>query len=164
MATCCFCWITTYAFVIRPLPTLTSKHVMIYFGVFFKMQDIVWTDKNVINGHRAIYDPNKAYPSSLLTSKLNPDVTCGLTGVKLSCLHYLWQRSRKVAWFSKNSSAQWSEGVTKPSWSSEQIEVNLSFFGSFWVYFEQEIVFKYFQGMNKPLKSASKVKKMLKSR
>ena len=27
----------------------------------------------------------------------------------------------------KYCSAQWSEGVTKPFWSSEQIEVNLSF-------------------------------------
>ena len=27
--------------------------------------------------------------------------------------------------------AQWSEGVTKPPWSSEQIEVNLSFLEAF---------------------------------
>ena len=60
--------------------------------------------------------------------------------------------------------AQWSEGVTKPPWSSEQIEVNLRFFGSFWVYFEPKSAFKHFQSLNNPLKSASKVKKCSKIR
>ena len=32
---------------------------------------------------------------------------------------------------SQTAAAQWSEGVTKPPWSSEQIEVNLNFLEGF---------------------------------
>ena len=35
---------------------------------------------------------------------------------------HFWERS-----FFDHCTAQWSEGVTKPPWSSEQIEANLSF-------------------------------------
>ena len=35
--------------------------------------------------------------------------------------------------------AQWSEGVTKPPWSSEQIEVNLSLLKAFGYIFSQKV-------------------------
>ena len=64
---------------------------------------------------------------------------------------FLMLRSKIAIWNNKwhilSITAQWSEGVTKPSWSSEQIEVNLrflgSFLGSFLVYFYQKNVFKH---------------------
>ena len=79
---------------------------------------------------------------------------------KLTIKIYLIQ-ANSISWTRKNSfcNAQWSEGVTKTPWSSEQIEVNLTVFLSFCLYFEQKSVFKHFQSMNNPLKSTSKVKK-----
>ena len=46
-----------------------------------------------------------------------------------------WSKRRKKVKntkYMKEICAQWSKGVTKPPWSSEQIEVNMTFLETFW--------------------------------
>ena len=70
----------------------------------------------------------------------------------------LWN-SWKFAW--ELPSAQWSEGVTKPQWSSEQIEVNLSFLETFVYILSRKVFSNIFQTPKISFKSK---KKMLKNK
>ena len=59
----------------------------------------------------------------------------------------------------KAITAQWSDGVTKPTWSSDKIEVNLSFLEAFGYILNRKVflnIFKVFQISFKSPKSAQK--------
>ena len=60
--------------------------------------------------------------------------------------------------------AQWSEGVTKPPWSSKQIEVNLSFLEAFGYILNRKVLLDIFEVWIIPLNQLQNPKKCSKMR
>ena len=63
-----------------------------------------------------------------------------------------------------SSTAQWSEGVTKPPWSFEQIEVNLSFMEAFGYILSRKVYSNIFKAWITPSNQLQKWKKCSKIR
>ena len=61
-------------------------------------------------------------------------------------------------------SAQWSEGVTKPPWSSEQIGVNFNFFEAFGRILSRKVFFNILKARIAPLNQLQNPKKCSKMR
>ena len=64
----------------------------------------------------------------------------------------------------QKSRAQWSEGVTKLPWSSEQIEVNLSFLDAFGCILNRKVFSNLFKALTIPSNQIQKSKKFSKIR